>query len=67
MKLREKLNKRMDDLQAMMESNMHLSDPKAVLDQLDTITYAWSALDDEDRDYIHGVHYALENKTEWNI
>ena len=67
MKLRDKLIKRMDDLQAMMESNVHLSDPKAVLEQLDTITYCWAVLDEEDRDYIHGVYYALENNTEWNV
>lgn len=65
--LREKITQRMDDLQAMMENNEHLSNPEKVELQISSVTKFWSALDDEDRDYIHGAKYALEEKIEWRV
>ena len=67
MKLREKITQRMDDLQRMMENNEHLSNPDKVEIQISSVSKFWSALDDEDRDYIHGARHALEEKTEWRI
>lgn len=65
--LREKITQRMDDLQAMMENNEHLSNPEKVELQISSVSKFWSALDDEDRDYIHGAKYALEEKIEWRV
>ena len=67
MKLLEKIKQRMDDLQNMMENNEHLSNPDKVEIQISSVSKFWNALDDEDRDYIHGARYALEEKTEWRI
>ena len=67
MKLREKITQRMDDLQRMMENNEHLSNPDKVEIQISSVSKFWSALDDEDRDYIHGAKYALEGKIEWRV
>jgi hypothetical protein len=67
MKLREKLDKRMDEIQRIMEANEHLADPDKVTDLLDKVTFAWEVLSEEDRDYIQGVQYALEEKMEWNV
>ena len=67
MKLREKITQRMDDLQRMMENNIHLTNPDKVEIQISSVSKFWSALDDEDRDYIHGARHALEEKTEWRI
>ena len=67
MKLREKLTARMDEIQRIMEANEHLADPEKVKDLLDKVTYAWSVLSEEDRDYIHGVQVALEEKLEWKL
>jgi len=67
MKLREKITQRMDDLQRMMENNIHLTNPDKVEIQISSISKFWSALDDEDRDYIHGARHALEEKIEWRI
>ena len=67
MKLREKITQRMDDLQRMMENNEHLSNPDKVTIQISSVSKFWSALDDEDRDYIHGARHALEEKIEWRI
>jgi 5,10-methenyltetrahydromethanopterin hydrogenase len=67
MKLREKITQRMDDLQRMMENNIHLTNPDKVEIQILSVSKFWSVLDDEDRDYIHGARHALEEKIEWRI
>jgi hypothetical protein len=67
MSLRVKLNQRMDALQQMMESNLHLSDPETVLELLDKVKFAWSALSEEDREYIEGVEYAIEAQSDWDV
>jgi hypothetical protein len=65
MKLREKLTARMDEIQRIMEANEHLAEPEKVTDLLDKVTFAWEVLSEEDRDYIHSVQVALEEKLEW--
>jgi len=65
--LKDKINKRMDVLQSMMESNFHLKDPKAVNLQIDSVSKFWSVLSDEDKDYIHCSRDALTEQTEWKI
>jgi hypothetical protein len=51
----------------MMENNEHLSNPDKVEIQISSVSKFWSALDDEDRDYIHGATHALEDKIEWRV
>jgi len=65
--LRERLTERMDKLQAMMESNHHLEKPEEVIELLDTITFAWTILSEEDRDYVQGCQHAIEDKIEWKL
>lgn len=65
--LREKINSRMDQLQKMMESNLHLKDPIGVSNHIDSVSKFWSALSEEDRDYIHGARFALGSKAKWNV
>ena len=65
--MREKIKERMDVLQKMMESNIHLDDAQRVTRQIQTISKFWSVLSEEDRDYIQGCQYAIEEKYEWKI
>ena len=67
MSLREKINQRMDRLQEMMESNHHMSNPQEVIDLISRITPFWNILCEEDRDYIHGSQYAIEEKHVWDL
>jgi len=67
MSLRVKLIQRMDALQGLMESNVHLDEPVQVIDLLDKIKFAWSALSEEDREYIECVEYAIETQSSWDI
>ena len=65
--MREQIKERMDVLQKMMESNIHLDDAERVTRQIQTISKFWSVLSEEDRDYIQGCQYAIEEKYEWKI
>ena len=67
MKIMDKLNQRMDALQELMESNVHLDKPEQVIDLLGKIKFAWSALSEEDREYIECVEYAIENHADWKV
>lgn len=63
--LRNTINKRMDILQTWMESNYHLTRPEVVVEHIETISKFWSALSEEDREYIQCAQYAIEEKMEW--
>jgi len=67
MSLQDKIKDRMDLLQDMMEDNVHIDSPDIVEDHIRTVSKFWSVLSDEDRDYIHGARYAIEEKMEWNL
>ena len=57
----------MDILQGWMEENYHLKRPEVVEEHIQTITKFWSIMSDEDKDYIHGCRYAIEENMEWKI
>lgn len=57
----------MDILQGWMEENYHLKRPQVVEEHIQTITKFWSIMSDEDKDYIHGCRYAIEENMEWKI
>jgi hypothetical protein len=65
--LKEKIKLRMDVLQKMMEGNLHLTDPEVVENQISNVTKFWSVLSEEDKDYIEGARYALEEEMEWKL
>ena len=65
--MREKIKERMDVLQKMMENNIHLDDAQRVTRQIETVSKFWSVLSEEDRDYIQGCQYAIEEKMQWNL
>jgi len=65
--LKQKLNDRMDKLQSLMESNYHLQNPEEVVELIHSVSFAWSVLSEEDREYIQCCQHAIEEKLEWNI
>lgn len=67
MSLRDKIKTRMDGIQEMMESNVHLENPIKVEEAIAGVSKFWSALSEEDRDYIHGARFAIEEKMEWKV
>ena len=63
--LKDKINKRLDNLEKLMGNQKHLSDPNIVIECIESITKFWSVLKDEDKDYIECARFALEKKLEW--
>lgn len=63
--LKNKINKRLDDLEMLMGNQKHLSSPDMVLEHIESITKFWSVLKEEDKDYIECAKFALETKSEW--
>ena len=63
--VQKKINERMDILQNWMENNYHLKRPEVVKEHIESVSKFWSILSEEDRDYIQGCQYAIEEKFEW--
>ena len=63
--VQKKINERMDILQSWMEKNYHLKRPEVVKEHIESISKFWSVLSEEDRDYVQGCQYAIEEKFEW--
>lgn len=67
MRLRQKINHRMDKLQEIMESNQHLEDKEAAYDLTLEVSKFWSILDEADKDYIQMCQMSIEEQKEWNV
>ena len=67
MKLEDKVQKRMKELQLCMERNVHLVEVLYVMDLYHSVRKFWSALSDEDRDYLQALDYAISEMVEWNL
>ena len=65
--VRKKINERMDILQNWMESNYHLKRQEVVKEHIESISKFWSVLSEEDRDYVQGCQYAIEENIEWKL
>ena len=65
--VQKKINERMDILQNWMENNYHLKRPEVVKEHIESVSKFWSVLSEEDRDYIQGCQYAIEEKIEWKL
>ena len=64
---KKEITKQMDILQEMMESNLHLTEPKKVLTYIDGISFKWTFISEEDREYIQCAQTAIEEGLEWNV
>jgi len=62
-----KIKQRMDILQGWMEENYHLRRPEVVEEHIQTVSKFWSVLQEEDKDYIEGCRFAIENKSDWKV
>lgn len=64
---RAQINRDMDTLQHMMEHNVHLETPATVLEHIETISYKWSFLCEEDREYVQAAQIAIDEAIEWRV
>jgi hypothetical protein len=65
MSIRNKINNRLDELEKLMCNQKHISNPDIIIDCIESITKFWSVLNDEEKDFVECVKYALDTKLEW--
>ena len=66
-KIQAKIKTILDELQGLMEDNIHLTDPDRIEILLEKASIYWAHMSDEDKDYCHGSRYALDEKKEWVV
>ena len=59
------ITKQFDELEAMMNKQMHLTEPKTVEEKMYSINYKWHFISEEDRDFYQGCRHALDNGLKW--
>ncbi len=60
------ITKQFDELEAMMQKQMHLTEPQTVEDKMYSVNYKWHFISEEDRDFYQGCVFALENGLKWS-
>lgn len=63
--LRSKIELRLDEIEDLMNSNSHLANPEELDEKVSNVSKFWSVLSEEDRDFIQGVRWAIEEKVKW--
>lgn len=66
-KIREKIKSNFDALEKVMHQQKHLEEDSIVemLILIDACSKYWRVLDDEDRDFLNAVRYAVEEQKRW--
>ena len=59
------ITKQSDELESMMNKQMHLTDPQIVEEKMYSINYKWHFISEEDRDFYQGCRHALDNGLKW--
>ena len=63
--LRQKLDARLDELQEIMENDLHLMYPDKAMDLTYRISPFWTVLSEEDREYVQCAQDAIEEGWKW--
>ena len=67
-KIKDKIDNIMDEIQIIMESNGHLNGEIEKLEELfSKVSIYWAHMDDGDKDYIDAAKTAIEDKIKWEI
>ena len=62
-----RIKTKMDHLQQLMESNAHLDRKEYVLDVIYSAEKYFTAMNDEDREYLQISRSAVEDGIKWNV
>jgi len=65
MKLKEKIQVRLDQIEMLMKEDYHLKNPDEVYNQTLNVSKFWSILSEEDRDFIQGCQSSIEEGWSW--
>ena len=67
MALRDKISSRLDQLEAALTRQEHLTSPSQVADLIGSLTKFISVMSDEDTDFVQVATDVLENQRRWNL
>ena len=67
MNIRQRIQVRLDELAKLLETQSHIHAPELVTEKLESVTKFWSALSEEEREYVASVRFALKEQTEWQV
>lgn len=59
------IKERLDELEDLLDNNIHLEDSEQVEELIASVTKFWSVLEEGDRDYLEAAKYACEFKKVW--
>ena len=65
MRITEKIERKMEALVHLMNTQMHIKYPSAVAESIESLSKYWAHLSDEDKDYIDVANDAMKNKRKW--
>jgi murein L,D-transpeptidase YafK len=63
--LRKKIEERLNELEDLLDNNIHLEDREMVEQLIQSISKFWSVLEEGDRDYLEAARYACEFQKVW--
>jgi cell shape-determining protein MreC len=63
--VQKKIEQRLNELEDLMNNNIHLEDRLQVEQVIQSITKFWSVLNEGDRDYVEAARYACEFQKVW--
>jgi hypothetical protein len=64
--IRAKNDKRLDEVQSLLEANAHLNDTERLEELLSKLSMYFNILSDEDRDYVQAARYAIDEQVDWS-
>lgn len=65
--IERRIKRFMDHLQLLMESNAHLDRKNYVLDVCDQLNKYFTAMSDDDKEYLQIARSAVEQGRKWNV
>jgi hypothetical protein len=67
MSIAEKVERKMQALEHLMNTQMHIELPSAVAESIESLSIYWAHLSDEDKDYVDCASDALKEKRKWEV
>jgi hypothetical protein len=67
MSIAEKVERKMQALEHLMNAQMHIEMPSSVAESIESLSIYWAHLSDEDKDYINCAADAMKEKREWIV
>ena len=65
MNIRQRIQVRLDELAKLLEAQSHIHAPELVTEKIESVAKFWSALSEEEREYIGSVRLVVQDKLNW--